>query len=249
VTTYAGIDVPADAWGLDSAISGALTDAQLQALIAFDFDSLGTIPGLIGPKPTGKPVVLWFYSPLYGLNASSWDANIRAMQTWCDLGGLAGMVQHCPSGLWTASAQHGENNGKRAAEIASLLGYPTDANHCQDDEAVANPGPDAVADVYGWAKAYSSYGEPGTYEGYEPGLSQLQEYDNPLVDRYWGALGDWNVATRSVCCRQGPTIRINGVAYDLDHFFPDKLGGVMRLMGRPDLWPSPSAQSVPPPTV
>lgn len=232
---YGGVDVPEDVWGLDTMVMGALTDEQLRALAEVDLGAI-EVHGVIGPKPQGRPRVLEGYCPFYDAAPSKWDWSEERIRAACDAGFLVGVVQHPRGGLWTASAELGLNDGKTAAEFAARVGYPTDCHLAFDDEAVANPGPDAVAHVYNQAKGYSEYGAPATYEGYEPGLSQLQQYEDPYVTRYWGAYGAWEVAVRSVCCRQGPTLKINGVAYDLDHFFADKKGGVMRLMGRVDLW-------------
>ena len=232
---YGAIDVPSGAWGLDSIIVGALTDEQLRALAEYDLASLGLKPSTWLPEPpVGRPLVLWGYIPLPG-EGSGWDWSADRLRAACDAGFLCGAVQHCRRGTWVASAEQGDLDGAAAAEACATLGYVAGAYCAQDDEAVANPGPSAVASVYAWGKRYREYGRAATYEGYEAGLTQLQEYDNPYVDRYWGALGAWDVATRSVCCRQGPTVHILGSNYDLDHLYPDKLGGVMRLMGRLDL--------------
>jgi hypothetical protein len=228
---YGPVAVPNDVWGVDAAMAGALTDAQLRALVEFDLGTL-KIPGY---APTGKARVLWGYSSLPG-NSSAWDWTAASMRAAMDAGLLCGVVQHCRSGLWTASAAQGADDGTYAADYAAKIDYAAACHHAQDDEAVRNPGPDAFASVQSWCKAYSAYGGPCEYEGYEPGVTPAQAYDNPYVSRYWGAMGPWDVATRSVCCRQGPTIRIAGVPYDLDHFFADKLGGVLVLMGRLDLW-------------
>lgn len=233
---YGAIDVPDGVWGLDSIIVGALTDTQLRALAEFDLGTLGLKPSRWLPVvPTGRPRVLWGYIPLPG-ERSAWDWSAERLRASCDAGFLCGAVQHCRRGTWVASGEQGDLDAAAAAETCAALAYAPDAYCAQDDEAVANPGPAAIASVYGWGKRYRQYGRAATYEGYEGGLTQLQEYGNPYVDRYWGALGAWDVATRSVCCRQGPTVHIQGTNYDLDHFYADKLGGVMRLMGRVDLW-------------
>lgn len=238
--TYGGIDVPVDVWGLDAAVTGILTDAQLQALAAFDLGTL-KIPGYL---PLGRPVVLWGYAPLPGMH-SSWDWTGERLRAACDAGFLCGVVQHCRSGMWTASKDQGTADGICAAAFATSIGYPKDCHLVMDDEAVRNPGPDAFAHVCGWADAARQANPPAIYEGFAPGLTPEQEYEVPAVDRYWGAMGPWDVATRSVCCRQGPTVRVNGVAYDLDHFFADRLGGVLRLMGRLDLHPDLTGDPLP----
>lgn len=230
---YGGVDVP-ECWGVDTVIAGALSDEQLRALAEFDLGSL-VMPGVPAPHhPTGRPLPLWGYAPLPGEH-SPWDWTAERLRAACDAGLLCGIVQHCRRGMWTASAEQGDADGKAAAEFAALVGYPADCYLAQDDEAVANPGIDAVESVYAWARAVCQQCKAATYEGFSPGLTALQEYDNPLVDRYWGAVGPWDVAVRGVCCRQGATVRIGGVAYDLDRFAPDRLGGVLRLMGRIDL--------------
>lgn len=232
---YIGVDVPADCWGVDTWVSGGLTDGEMEALITFD---LGSLKVLSGVKPAGRPLVLWFYAPYSGAEPSKYDANIEAIRRWCDKGGLAGIVQHPRGGLWTASQGLGDADGARAAAFATSVGYPADCHLALDDEAIRNPGPDAYAHVAAWCHRYRQAGQPCIYEGFQPGITPAQEYEQPDCDRYWGALGPWDVATRSVCCRQGTTVKINGTAYDLDRFFPDKLGGVLRLMGRADLHPA-----------
>lgn len=230
---YGGIDVPADVWGVDTSLAGGLSSAQLDALWNFDLGEL-KIPGY---ATHGRPVVLWGYVGFGGQDVrSAWDWTAESIRRACDKGFLCGVVQHCRRGSWLASAANGASDGEAAANFARAIGYPTDCHLAQDDEAVSNPGPDAYANATGWCLAYSQYGKPAIYEGYAPGLTPEQQYQNPYVDRYWGAMGPWDVATRGVCCRQGPTVRnVDGVAFDLDHFFPDKLGGVLRLMGRLDL--------------
>lgn len=220
--TYGAVPVPDDCWGLDAAQSGALTDEQLQALAAFDLSAVGGI---------GTPKVLWFYIPFAGAQASAWDANVRVMQAWCDLSGLAGLVQHCRTST-EANAANGQADGACAAAAATALQYPSAAYVALDDEAVANPGPDAIARVHAWCQAVLVAAQRCVYIGYSPGLTPAQEYDEPLADRYWGAQGNWDAAVRDVCCRQGKTVTIHGVQYDLDHFKADKLGGVLTLMGR-----------------
>lgn len=225
---YGPVTVPSECWGLDAAYSGALTDAQLDALAAFDLSAVGG---------DGTPKVLWFYIPFAGIRPSNWDASVRVMRSWCDRGGLAGLVQHCRTRT-EANAANGQADGECAAAFATSVGYPSAAYVALDDEAVANPGIDAVARVHAWCQAVVVAAQRCVYVGYSPGLTPAQEYAEPLADRYWGAEGNWDAAVRDVCCRQGKTVTIHGIQYDLDHFKADKLGGVLTLMGRTDLWPT-----------
>lgn len=235
---YGGVDVPPEVWGLDASTTGELSDAQIDELAAFD---LGTIK-VPGYPTKGRPIVLWFYAPLAGNAVGRGDAHASVMRAWCDRGGLAGLVQHCHAGMYTGSEANGEDDGACAAAFATSLGYPPDCYVALDDEAMANPGPDAYARVAAWCKLVAQANKAAIYEGFAPGLTPEQEYEIPTADRYWSAMGAWNIATRGPCCKQGPTIRIGGVPYDLDRFYPDSLGGVLRLMGRTDMWPAGAAR-------
>lgn len=230
--TYGGVDVPDGCWGLDASTTGSLTEAQLDELAAFDLGSIH-IPGYM---PMGRPVVLWFYAPLAGNAVGMGDAHAGVMRAWCDRGGLAGLVQHCHRGMLDGNEANGEADGACAAAFATSIGYPADCYVALDDEAVANPGPDAYARVATWCKLVAQANKSAIYEGFAPGLTPQQEYEIPTADRYWSAMGPWNIAVRGACCKQGPTVIIGGRPYDLDHFYADKLGGVLKLMGRVDLW-------------
>lgn len=218
--TYGGIDLP-DCWGVDTSMAGVLTDEQLRRLVE-------------GQLPNKQPIkFLWGYVPLPG-NKSKWDMTAERARAACDAGLYVLLVQHCRKGLWTASEATGREDGQHAGECAAEIGYPTDCHVVLDDESVKNPGPDVFKHVVGWCDAVLVGGRPCVYEGFDPGLTPQQEYEIPNVDRYWGAYGPWNVSVRDVCCRQSLQITLNGVGYDPDHAFPDKLGGVLRAMARTD---------------
>ena len=171
--TYGGVDVVGDVWGLDSAMAGILTDAQLVKMKTT-------------PLPNGQlPVFLWGYVPLPG-NTSRWDMTGERMRAACDIGWIVLLVQHCRSGSWLASAEEGAADGQHAAEYAAAQGYPTDCHLTVDDESVRNPGADAIAHMTAWAKQWTT---PMVYEGFAPGLSPQQEYELPNVQAYWGLTG------------------------------------------------------------
>lgn len=225
--TYGGVDVSQDCWGFDTAVLNVLSDAQLTALFTT-------------PLPQGHPGAgqflefAWGYAPLPG-NASKWDITgprLRAIADMTNGAGVpckAGIVQHCRGGMWVASADEGAADGQHAGEYASAQGYTDDCHLAPDDEAIKNPGPDAIAHFTAWCSKWKT---PCLYEGFAPGMSAQQEYELPDVFAYWGALGPWNVATRGVRCRQGATIVHCGVSIDPDHATPDAMGGVLRLFGR-----------------
>jgi hypothetical protein len=215
---YGSIDLP-DCWGVDTALAGILTDEQLAALAK-------------ATLPNGQRIrFLWGYVPLPG-NSSKWDMTAERLRAVCDAGFVALLVQHCRSGSWTASEATGISDGLHAAGYAAGIGYGADCHLAMDDESLRNPGPDVFKHVTGWCK---QYGAPCIYEGFDPGLTPDQEYEIPDCQRYWGAYGPWNVSVRDVCCRQALGITINGVGYDPDHAFPDKLGGVLWGWCRTDL--------------
>lgn len=220
-TIYGGIDLP-DCWGVDTIIAGILTPTELSNLAA-------------AKLPNGQPVMfLWGYVPLPG-DASRWDMTAQSLQNALDAGLWVGLVQHCRSGLWVASQAQGQLDGAHAGQCAQNIGYAPDCHLSMDDESVKNAGLAVSQHVIGWCSDVIIGAQPCIYEGFDPGLSPAQEYAIPNVSRYWGALGNWDVAVRSVCCRQGPQTTVAGITVDTDHAYPDKLGGVLRLMARLDL--------------
>jgi hypothetical protein len=218
---YGAVDL-ADCWGIDTSIAGILTDAALRRIVET-------------PLPNGKACeFLWGYIPLPG-NFSKWDMTAERLRAACDAGLKVLLVQHCRSGLWPACEITGRADGQHAAACAADLSYAADAHVAMDDESVRNSGPMVSQHVFGWCDELLKRAKPCVYEGVEPGLTPQQEYAIPNVDRYWGAYGPWDVATRSVCCRQSLQINFAGIQADPDHAMPDKLGGVLRAMARIDL--------------
>lgn len=220
MSQYGGVDITDECWGIDTAMAGALTDEQLLKMYQT-------------PLPNGQtPRFIWGYAPLPGNTPSRWDWTGPRMRAACDIGWIVLMVQHCRGGSWVASEEQGAADGQHAAEYAAAQGYPDDCHLAADDEAVRNPGPDAIAHFRAWCAQWKT---PCLYEGFAPGMTAQQLYELPDVDAYWGAYGPWNVATRGVRCRQGLQIVHCGVGVDPDHAAPDALGGVLRGMGRTDL--------------
>lgn len=230
MTSYGGVDIVGEAWGFDTAMLGVLTDEQLARMFATPIAS--------GPGAGRFFEFCWGYAPLPG-NASKWDLTGPRMRAIADMtngAGVAvkaGLVQHCRSGAWVASAAQGAADGQHAAEYASAQGYTPDCDLAVDDESLKNPGPDAIAHFTAWCRAWQA---ACLYEGFSPGMSAQEEYELPDVLRYWGAVGPWDVAVRGVCCRQQLQTTHCGIGIDPDLASPDKLGGVLRLFGRlPDV--------------
>lgn len=226
--TYAGIDVTGECWGIDTAIAGALTDEQLVSMFNTPLGST---------KET--PKVLCGYVPLPGNAPSRWDMTGPRIRAACDIGWIVWLVQHCRGGSWVASAEQGAADGQHAAEYATAQDYPDDCHLTVDDEAVRNPGPDAIAHFKAWCAQWKT---PMLYEGFSPGMTPTQVYDLPDVNAYWGAYGPWNVANRGVRARQGLTLIHCGVGVDPDRIAPDNFGGVLRGVCKIELhqaaWPS-----------
>lgn len=220
--TYGAINIPDDCWGVDAAMLGALSYNKAKEI-------------LTTPLPNKKMIkVVTGYIPLPG-NKSSWDMTASSLRMWMDLGAIVTMVQHCYAGTVIATAQQGTDLGKYAAEYVSLIGYAKDAHVSLDDEAIGNSGLPVFQRCENFCRQLLMSALPCIYEGYEPGLTPLQFWEIPDVSRYWGAYGPWDVAVRSVCCRQSLQITHCGVPMDPDHYFKDRLGGVMRGMCRTDL--------------
>jgi hypothetical protein len=217
---YGPVDILQPAWGIDTMVAGVLTEAQLTAML---HTPLGT---------TGRsPLALCGYVPLPG-NAVGWDMTAAQLRRAMDLGWLVWLVQHCPAGTWTASAERGDAAGRHAAQYTAGIGYDAGCHLGMDVESLANSGAPVAADAVAWCAQVAT---PILYEGFDPGLSPEQLYELPDVNAYWGAYGPWNVAKRGVRARQGRTLMHCGVEVDPDYLAPDALGGVLRAMGRLDL--------------
>jgi len=237
---YGGVDIATDCWGFDTSMLGVLTDEQLEKMFATPFAT--------GAGAGKFPEYCWGYARLPGNAVSAWDITGPRMRAIADMVNGAGVpvkvgiVQHCRAGAWTASAAQGAIDGKYAADYAAAQGYTVDCNLAVDDESLKNPGPDAIAHFTAWCQQWAA---ACLYEGFDPGMSAQQEYELPSVQRYWGAVGPWDVAVRGVCCRQALQITHCGVGVDPDHAFPDQLGGVLRLFGKvPDPGPESSGAHV-----
>ena len=215
---YGPVPVTDPCYGIDTAIAGALTEAQLQAMLTTPLGKTGQCPK-----------VLCGYVPLPGNRASRWDMTAAQLTLACDMGWLVWLVQHCRGGSWVASAEQGAEDGEAAATYANSIGYPTGCHLAADDEAVRSPAPSAFQHFTAWC---SKWPTPMIYEGFSPGMSPEQEYEIPDVQAYWGAAGPWNVATRGVRARQGLTVVHCGVEVDPDWLAPDHLGGVLVAMGK-----------------
>ena len=225
--TYGSIDLP-DCWGIDTSMAGALSDAQIQALCKARLPNKQLIK------------FVWGYVPLPGNVPSKWDMSASRLRAYCDAGLCVLLVQHCRSGLWIPSAAQGQIDGACAGNYAKEIGYLPDCHLAMDDESVAAAGAAMFSHAAAWCglSGVRLGAQPVIYEGFDPGLTPEQEWEIPDVDRYFGAYGPWEVSTRGVCCRQSLQINVAGIGVDPDHAFPDKLGGVLRAMCRPDLAPA-----------
>jgi len=234
MTTYGAVDIVGLRWGFDTAILGALSDAQLLALFQTPLPA-----SITGPGDPQFAEFAWGYCPFYGAKASAWDLTGPRMRAIADVVNGAGryakalLVQHCRTST-TMNAVQGDQDGKTAADYATAQGYPATAHLAQDDEAVRNPGPDGIASVTAWAQACLDGGPTGsfapcTYEGYSPGDGGAGV---SIVSCYWGAVGNWAKAARGVRCKQHLQITHCGIEIDPDFAAPDKLGGVLRGFGR-----------------
>jgi hypothetical protein len=226
MTSYGGCDITGTCWGVDTAMAGALTDAQLERMFATPLPisvTGGTVPQYID--------FLWGYVPLPG-NKPGWDMTGPRMRSIVDMQNGAGryvrvlLVQHCRSGSSILTQAQGDADGQHAAEYAASQGYPTDCHLAVDDESIRNPGPVAVASLTAWCAHWPS---PLVYEGFAPGDGG-QGVSN--CDAYWGAVGGWAKDARGTRCKQYLQITHCGVGVDPDQAHPDAQGGVLRAFGR-----------------
>lgn len=219
MSAYGGVDLTAPCWGIDTVIAGALTDAQLEAMLTTPLrDHSGNV--LECPK------ALMGYVPLSGNKASGWDMNRSRLFAAMDMGWLVWLGQHCRSGSWTASTELGAADGSAAAEYADSIGYDASCHLAADDESVKNG---AAPHFTSWCSKVQT---PMLYTGFAPGMTPDELYALPDVSAYWGAYGPWNVSRRGVRVRQGLTVPHCGVQVDTDRIAPDNFGGVLRAMGK-----------------
>jgi hypothetical protein len=184
----------------------------------------------------GHPIVgIWRYvffgPPIRG------DLDADELRAITDAGLTLLVVQHCRSGSWRCSGQQGHEDGVYAVLNAQSAGYVTPRGGdplclALDLESVQNPGPDVAAHVDAWCQVVQGAGyRPVLYVGFAAGLSPDELYARPYVDRYWSDAGPRKVTTRGFCCKQGGATVLGGVSVDVDHAFPDALGGTLTGLG------------------
>jgi hypothetical protein len=192
--------------------------------------TLAEVVKYVGPNGK-KPFGIFRYTSLYKIDFTH-DIDPLEAQRITGNGLALGLVQHvlaAPPGEkgWTATAQLGSVQGTTAAKHAGLVGYPEDSMLGLDDEDIE------AGDAVGWANAWVEAAEPWPtllYTGFSAGMTPEELYELPGIHAYWGAAGEWNVATRGVCCRQHyPSVEIGGVAFDWNIASADKLGGRLVL--------------------
>ena len=140
------------------------------------------------------------------------------------------VVQHVRNPGWTASPQLGDSDGAWAVKNAIAAGYTPGEGLALalDLEGVANFGAPVSGHVERWAGRVRSGGfEPVLYVGFQCGLTADELYALPDVRRYWSDAGPRKVSERAFCCKQGVETVVVGVRVDLDHAFPDALGGTL----------------------
>jgi len=141
-----------------------------------------------------------------------------------------GLVQRVRGpGGWRPGAYSGSTDAAWAAKAAKLAGFPEGGHIFQDLEDIA---PDVAAIqvvtyCLAWGAAMLDAGyRAGLYVGFDVPLTAGDLYALPSHDCYWSAPGPRSVARRGFAIKQGASVTIGGVNYDLDVVSPDLLGGL-----------------------
>lgn len=203
----------ADEWGFDT--STPLTGAMARAVKA---------AGHNGIPLTFCWRYVFFGPPVYGdlteLETSAILENDLTLM----------VVQHVRNPGWTASPQLGDHDGAWAVKNALSAGYSPGEGLvlALDLEGVANFGAPVSGHVERWGGRVRQGGfDPVLYVGFQCGLSPDELYALQEISRYWSDAGSRQVAKRGFCCKQSLETTVAGVRVDLDHAYPDALGGTL----------------------
>jgi len=142
-------------------------------------------------------------------------------------------VQHVAEDNWMPSAALGTQYGQYGATYAKAIGLPAGVSIFLDLEMV-NTGAtvEQITDYCNeWFNEIQLEGyTAGLYVGWQTGLSSQQLYDLPFKSYWRGYNADIAVATRGYQILQAPAKNLNGISFDPNEIWTDKLGGLPILL-------------------
>jgi hypothetical protein len=174
-------------------------------------------------KSAGK---VWVarYAPLPG-NSPANDLSAAELATLTETGLAVNLVQHVRSGHWDPSFFSGKSDGIAAVNHALSVGFPLGAHLYLDLESMAGTAASAITFANQWIETVKDGGyRAGLYHGFDCTLTPDELFHDLIFDSYWAAPGPWTVAVRGDAIKQGLTLTIAGIEFDIDTISKDALG-------------------------
>jgi hypothetical protein len=164
------------------------------------------------------------YLPLPG-NSPVNDLSSYELISLTDAGFSVGAIQHVRSGHWDPKSFSGKTDAISAVTHALSVGYPLGCHLYLDLESMSGLAADAIAFANDWAETVRDGGyRAGLYSGFDVTLTPDQLFHALTFDSYWTAAGNRHVSVRGAAIKQGLTLTIAGVGFDVDTIAPDALG-------------------------
>jgi glycoside hydrolase-like protein len=152
------------------------------------------------------------------------DISIYELETITGAGLSASLIQHVRSGHWNPAEHSGHDDGAHAAAHALSVGYPQGCHLYLDLESMSGTAEDAIVFANQWSAAVKDSGyRAGLYSGFDVTLTPGQLFHDLEFDSYWTAPGPWSVAIRGSAIKQGLTLSVAGVEFDVDTISKDLL--------------------------
>ena len=164
------------------------------------------------------------YLPLPNNSAVN-DLSAYELETLTAEGLAVSVVQHVRSGHWNPAEHSGRGDAVTAVNHALSVGFPLGAHLYLDLESMSGTAEDAILFANEWAATVKEGGyRAGLYHGFDVVLNSSQLFHDLIFDSYWAAPGPWAVAVRGSAIKQGLTLTIAGLDFDVDEIKRDALG-------------------------
>ena len=164
------------------------------------------------------------YLPLPGNSAAN-DLGAFELETLTGAGLTVSAVQHVRSGHWNPVEHSGETDANAAVSHALSVGFPKGCHLYLDLESMSGTAEDAIGFANDWAATVKAAGyRAGCYHGFDVTLDPGKLFHDLDFDSYWAAPGPWTVSVRGDAIKQGLTLSIVGLEFDVDELKRDALG-------------------------
>jgi hypothetical protein len=158
-------------------------------------------------------------------NSPANDISAYELASICDAGLFCSLIQHVRSGHWNPAEHSGKEDAITAVAHALSAGYPLGAHLYLDLESMIGLANDAIGFANDWAATVRDGGyKAACYHGFDVTLNPDQLFHALTFDSYWAAPGPWHVSVRGSAIKQGLTLTIANVNFDIDTIARDNLG-------------------------